>query len=775
MKTEKLSKLIVTSFNPTPIQIEKIKVEKKIDKNISSKEKNLLKIKIGYSSKNNKKIISIKRINKLDKDKSSINNSKNKIKKNFGIIESKQEIKQQDINKQKHSRALLVNRHFHQKNNKSNYIIKTPTMFIPARKSSQIKVDISKEKDYINIKDKIIVNSYINNNETYIKQNNNKKELNKKKSYNNIINQFIENKINVKDKINKLSFDLKTRKINLNSGKIFFINNNNNSDNLLIIKNKKKNIIRINTNEKKIFNKTSKNRLFSSDENKTLRNKKNIIIRKKLDKFNNTNTNSNTNINNISSYISYFDKNKKTLIKTKTEEKSLIHLQKKNISKNQKKLSSSNISFSREKNTSFLKLNEEKKKNIIRIDTEPKYKCFTIIEEEKKLNENNCFTFLHHYLLNTVSTKNKIVLKRKDQNRLSYFSSKNDKQTSKSKSIKRNKKYSFINRNSFLKNENSSKTKEVNPLKNKEASLKKVPSIGINRNLCHIKSFSSLSNLNSFSNNIKIFNGKIEDYLITKELGKGSYAIVKLAVNKNDKKKYAIKIYSRESLLDPQKRNTIKNEINILKQLDNINIMKIYEEIYTPKYLYLVMEYINGISLLETMKQDKNHYFKEKRAIKIFIQITKGIIYCQSKNICHRDIKLENILLINNKIIKIIDFGFAVKATKETYQKLFCGTPSYMAPEIVNKEKYIAHYSDLWSMGVLFFAMLYGRFPFRAKSQEKLFEKINEANVVFPDDIVVSDKLKNLLRKIFVITPVKRISLNELLNELIQLDKENIQ
>ena len=775
MKTEKLSKLIVTSFNPSPIQIEKIKVEKKIDKNISSKEKNLLKIKIGYSSKNNKKIISIKRINKLDKDKSSINNSKNKIKKNFGIIESKQEIKQQDINKQKHSRALLVNRHFHQKNNKSNYIIKTPTMFIPARKSSQIKVDISKEKDYINIKDKIIVNSYINNNETYIKQNHNKKELNKKKSYNNIINQFIENKINVKDKINKLSFDLKTRKINLNSGKIFFINNNNNSAPLLIIKNKKKNIIRINTNEKKIFNKTSKNRLFSSDENKTLRNKKNIIIRKKLDKFNNTNTNSNTNISNISSYISYFDKNKKTLIKTKTEEKSLIHLQKKNISKNQKKLSSSNISFSREKNTSFLKLNEEKKKNIIRIDTEPKYKCFTIIEEEKKLNANNCFTFLHHYLLNTVSTKNKIVLKRKDQNRLSYFSSKNDKQTSKSKSIKRNKKYSFINRNSFLKNENSSKTKEVNPLKNKETSLKKVPSIGINRNLCHIKSFSSLSNLNSFSNNIKIFNGKIEDYLITKELGKGSYAIVKLAVNKNDKKKYAIKIYSRESLLDPQKRNTIKNEINILKQLDNINIMKIYEEIYTPKYLYLVMEYINGISLLETMKQDKNHYFKEKRAIKIFIQITKGIIYCQSKNICHRDIKLENILLINNEIVKIIDFGFAVKATKETYQKLFCGTPSYMAPEIVNKEKYIAHYSDLWSMGVLFFAMLYGRFPFRAKSQEKLFEKINEANVVFPDDIVVSDKLKNLLRKIFVITPVKRISLNELLNELIQLDKENIQ
>ena len=79
--------------------------------------------------------------------------------------------------------------------------------------------------------------------------------------------------------------------------------------------------------------------------------------------------------------------------------------------------------------------------------------------------------------------------------------------------------------------------------------------------------------------------------------------------------------------------------------------------------------------------------------------------------------KLENILLIKDDIVKIIDFGFAVKTTKETYQKLFCGTPSYMAPEIVNKEKYIAQYSDIWSLGLLFFAMLYGRFPFRAKQQ----------------------------------------------------------
>ena len=89
-----------------------------------------------------------------------------------------------------------------------------------------------------------------------------------------------------------------------------------------------------------------------------------------------------------------------------------------------------------------------------------------------------------------------------------------------------------------------------------------------------------------------------------------------------------------------------------------------------------------------------------------------------------------------------------------------------MAPEIVNKEKYIAQYSDIWSLGVLFFAMLYGRFPFRAKTQEDLFDIINEANVVFPDDIEISEEIKDLIRKIFVVNPTQRISLNEIINEL---------
>ena len=89
-----------------------------------------------------------------------------------------------------------------------------------------------------------------------------------------------------------------------------------------------------------------------------------------------------------------------------------------------------------------------------------------------------------------------------------------------------------------------------------------------------------------------------------------------------------------------------------------------------------------------------------------------------------------------------------------------------MAPEIVNKEKYIAQYSDIWSLGVLFYSMLYGRFPFKAQTQEELFKKINEAQVDFPEDIEVNDKIKILLKRIFVVVPTQRPSLQEILNDI---------
>ena len=355
-----------------------------------------------------------------------------------------------------------------------------------------------------------------------------------------------------------------------------------------------------------------------------------------------------------------------------------------------------------------------------------------------------------NYLKLTVSAQNKLVNNKKKQSSGQKRSKTIEKDI---KSIKRKykdkNKYYLIHRNTISR----FKIKGKN---------------NINSESNNINSISN-SNYSTLPNTSRISNKKIDEYEIIKELGKGSYATVKLVIHKKNNNKFAMKIYQKKSLLDPQKKNTVENEIKILKQLDNSNIMKLYEIIETPKYLYLIMEYIDGISLLDTIKKETNHCFEEQRALKIFVQIIKANIYCQTKNICHRDLKLENILILKNDLIKLIDFGFAVKTDKQTYQYLFCGSPSYMAPEIVNKQKYIAQYSDIWSLGVLFYSMLYGRFPFKAKTQSDLFKKINDAEVEFPNDVEINDKIKILLKKIFVLIPAQRPSLQEILNDILLL------
>ena len=322
---------------------------------------------------------------------------------------------------------------------------------------------------------------------------------------------------------------------------------------------------------------------------------------------------------------------------------------------------------------------------------------------------------------------------------------------------------SCTNKNKSLRLSNEELTFQKN--KNNNTSNNNINIIN-NNDKNKISISTSSSNLENQTTENKIFNGKIENYLMSKELGKGSYASVKLATHILTKDKYAIKIYTKCSLLNKQKKNTVKNEINILKQLDHVNIMKLYEVIDTEKYLYLILEYIKGCSLLDLIKKEHDHRLKEKRAINIFNQIVQAIAYCHSKNICHRDIKLENILIKKNDEVKIIDFGFAIKNDTNTYNKLLCGTPSYMSPEIVNKKKYIAQYSEVWTLGVLLFVMLYGRFPFKGKNEKDLFMKIKEGDLCLPEDKFISTKVKKLLEKIIVVDPKKRPTAQDIDNYL---------
>jgi tRNA A-37 threonylcarbamoyl transferase component Bud32 len=461
-------------------------------------------------------------------------------------------------------------------------------------------------------------------------------------------------------------------------------------------------------------------------------------------------------------------RNSLTKPKIKKNEKS-----KKNDESKESKLARK-ISYSKKIMNSFNKCKQNKNNENVQKNNNNKeafsmsktiYNLDVIFENKNTYND----TIAHHYLINTVSTKNKMVQKK---NKNSFEQNRNTLNTFNRIS---NVLYDNNNKNNIPFKKTLSRLNRT-PKVQKDYRVEERFSLNNNnstRNYFRKSSFAygDLSLENNISgistnNNIKIFNGKIEDYLITKELGKGSYAVVKLAMHKKNKNKYAIKIYTKKTLLDPQKRNTVKNETNILKQIDNENVMKLYEVIDTPSNLYLVLEYINGINLLEILKNEKYHYIKEQRAKKLFLQIVNGISYCHKKNIFHRDIKLENILVLKDDTIKIIDFGFAVKCNKESFQKLFCGTPSYMPPEILKKEKYIACYSEIWSLGVLFYTMLFGIFPFKGKDEDELLKSINETKLEFPEYNQIEDKTKELFKKIFIINPNERISMDDMINIL---------
>ena len=600
----------------------------------------------------------------------------------------------------------------------------------------------------------------------------------------NIINEDVEpfNNIINNDDYDNFSFHDEKNNDNNNNNK-----NNNNENNI----NRESNV-----SKKKVMFKEDTKTNVTINNNNIVQRKKTKTTTQKVNKQNNDNSKNQIKLNIYNSFINSPSRlhEKKHYMNSQTKFQTL---NKKNIIGSPKKGNSLTKPKRKEKEKEKEKANQENKeskikrqllysKKIINGLTNLRHnqnnelelrKNETIQMSSNNLNLDVIFEnsisepISHRYLQNTVSTKNKMVTKKNSNNVEQSKNNCNDagyktatllidteKQLSKKTILRLNKtpkaQKIFKERENIINNDIDKNIAKRNRVRK---------SFYIHRELSIESTMTKLVTSMSMP---KIFNGKIDDYLITKELGKGSYAVVKLAVHKLTKNKYAIKIYSKQSLIDPQKRNVVKNEINILKQIDNENVMKLYEVIDTSSNLYLVLEYINGVNLLEILKKVKDHYIKEQRAKKLFLQVVNGISYCHKKNIFHRDIKLENILVLKDDTIKIIDFGFGVKCNKDTYQKILCGTPSYMPPEILKKEKYIACYGDVWSLGVLFYSMLYGVFPFRGKNEDELIEQINENKINFPDYNKIEDKTKELFSKIFVLKPDDRISLDEMINIL---------
>ncbi|EAR88023.2 Serine/Threonine kinase domain protein (macronuclear) [Tetrahymena thermophila SB210] len=257
-------------------------------------------------------------------------------------------------------------------------------------------------------------------------------------------------------------------------------------------------------------------------------------------------------------------------------------------------------------------------------------------------------------------------------------------------------------------------------------------------------------------------NVNIQQFRLEGELGKGAYATVKLAVDKNSGETYALKIYQKFTLTDPNKMRNVKREISILKRLSHPNIIKMPYAFQDKNTIVLVMECLSKLSLHSYLKKRVDRRVSESEAKIMFHQLVSGIDYCHMRNIEHRDIKLENILVDEqNKNIKIIDFGFSICSAVKL--KIFCGTPTYMAPEIVSKVDYCGKKADIWALGIVLYVLLCGKFPFRGMSDNELFKKIR--NCVYDPPNHVSEKCLNLLKKLLKFNPSDRPDCYEILQD----------
>lgn len=237
-------------------------------------------------------------------------------------------------------------------------------------------------------------------------------------------------------------------------------------------------------------------------------------------------------------------------------------------------------------------------------------------------------------------------------------------------------------------------------------------------------------------------------------IGKGGFCQVRLGVQKLTKEKVAVKVIDKFRLNSTEDRKRVDREIRVLKRLNHCNIIHMFEAIETESKIFVVMEHANNGSLLDYVKSKRR--LGEREACLLFQQILSGMDYCHHSKVIHRDIKLENLLLDEKNNIKVIDFGLSAIASHHKKLKVYCGSPSYAAPEIVARRHYCGPPADVWSLGVVLFAMISGYLPFHAGKGNKteLSKKILRGSYTSPD--FISKEARDLLSMMLTVDPSKR-------------------
>uniref|UniRef100_A0A8C2XBG0 MAP/microtubule affinity-regulating kinase 3 n=1 Tax=Cyclopterus lumpus TaxID=8103 RepID=A0A8C2XBG0_CYCLU len=250
----------------------------------------------------------------------------------------------------------------------------------------------------------------------------------------------------------------------------------------------------------------------------------------------------------------------------------------------------------------------------------------------------------------------------------------------------------------------------------------------------------------------------IGNYRLLKTIGKGNFAKVKLARHILTGREVAIKIIDKTQL-NPTSLQKLFREVRIMKTLNHPNIVQLFEVIETEKTLYLIMEYASGGEVFDYLVAHGR--MKEKEARAKFRQIVSAVHYCHLKNIVHRDLKAENLLLDADANIKIADFGFSNEFTAGSKLDTFCGSPPYAAPELFQGKKYDGPEVDIWSLGVILYTLVSGSLPFDGQNLKELRERVLRGKYRVP--FYMSTDCEGILRRFLVLNPAKRSSLEQIM------------
>ncbi|KAI4485780.1 hypothetical protein M0804_006269 [Polistes exclamans] len=246
-------------------------------------------------------------------------------------------------------------------------------------------------------------------------------------------------------------------------------------------------------------------------------------------------------------------------------------------------------------------------------------------------------------------------------------------------------------------------------------------------------------------------------YDIEGTIGKGNFAVVKLARHRITKTEVAIKIIDKTQL-DPTNLEKVYREVEIMKQLEHPHIVKLYQVMETKNMIYMVCEYASKGEIFDYIAQYGR--MGEPRARATFAQILSAVEYCHATGIAHRDLKAENLLLDAQMNVKIADFGFSNRFAPGERLSTWCGSPPYAAPEVFRGKHYAGPEIDVWSLGVVLYVLVCGALPFDGSTLQSLRDRVLSGRFRIP--YFMSTDCESLIRKMLVLEPAKRYTIPQI-------------